>query len=602
VKRTIALDNRRRQAKWVALGLVLEAVLVGADVVYGPLAGVFLLLPLLLAVVAAPPLVGAAGVLATLLAALAPLWSDVEYGTAAFLRVVIVAAGSLLALFTASRRLSDRDRRSLAAVTEVVSASPAGVIGMDLDGRITLLNPSAEAMFGHRAEDVIGREVAEVFVPPEMRDAHRAGLARLRAGGESRVLGKRLQMTALRADGTEFPVGLTITRLSGAGESAFAGYARDITQELRDEATQRVLARTAELLGAATDYEQALREVPQIAVPELADRCSLEMAGEDPPAPMLADRTMVVPLCAARRTIGALVLEADPGRRPFDAADLELAEELGRRAGSALESARLYRERSELARTLAASLRPPAMPPMRGWQAAALYQPADRIDEVGGDFYDVISLEDAWMLVIGDVIGKGPSAAALTSLARYSIRTAATLTGSPASALDHLNEDLHREGQSGVISAACVLLRETAAGAEATIAAAGHPLPILVRGGDAHPIGRPSLLLGVDPGASVCEDTVEIRVGDQLVLYTDGVPDAQGRTERFGEHRLLAALRAFPAASSEELVNNVAAPLDAFQQGPQRDDIALLAVTRLGEHAGADAEGVILPFRSQARG
>jgi serine phosphatase RsbU (regulator of sigma subunit) len=263
-----------------------------------------------------------------------------------------------------------------------------------------------------------------------------------------------------------------------------------------------------------------------------------------------------------------------------------------------LENARLYRERTELAQTLVASLRPPPLPPMRGWETAALYQPAGRTEEVGGDFYDVVSVEDGWMVVIGDVIGKGPAAAARTALARYSIRTGATLTGSPSAALRHLGDDLEREGQGGLISAACVLLRERDGAAEAVVAAAGHPLPVLVSDGEARPVGRHSLLLGVDPEHPIFEDTIALGDGDALLLYTDGVPDTIGRDERFGDTRLLEALRG-PSAPPEALLRRVAAPLEFFQHGHQRDDIAMLVVRREAE---AGEAGVVVPFRRRQRG
>jgi serine phosphatase RsbU (regulator of sigma subunit) len=240
---------------------------------------------------------------------------------------------------------------------------------------------------------------------------------------------------------------------------------------------------------------------------------------------------------------------------------------------------------------------------MAGWRAAALYQPARRSDEVGGDFYDVFSVGDAWMVVIGDVIGKGPAAAALTGLARYSIRTAATLTASPATALRHLNDDLHRDEQSGIISAACVLLREVDGRAEATIACAGHPPPVHIRAGEPRAVGTPSLLLGVAPDAHFAEQTVTLDDDDTLVLYTDGVLDAQGRDERFGERRLLDALRG-DSTSAEETLGRVAAPLELFQEGPQRDDIAMVVIRRAREAATvADVpRGVGIPLARRARG
>ena len=426
---------------------------------------------------------------------------------------------------------------------------------------------------------------------------------------------------------------------------------------------QRLLARTADLLASSLDYEVTLQEVAKLPVPALADWCGIDIPGPhgkleqvaiahtDPERIELARELrrrypvgdedalvqiaheggaflqavitdddlaayarddehlrllrevgfrslMVVPLTAGRRTIGAMTFVAAASSRRYDDDDLELAKELARRAGTVLENARLYRERTELAQTLVASLRPPPLPPMRGWETAALYQPAGRTEEVGGDFYDVVSVEDGWMVVIGDVIGKGPAAAARTALARYSIRTGATLTGSPAAALRHLGDDLEREAQGGLISAACVLLKERDGVATAVIAAAGHPLPVLVSDGAARPVGRHSLLLGVDPAHPISEDTITLGDGDALVLYTDGVPDTLGHEERFGDARLLDALSG-PSAPPDALLRRVAAPLEFFQHGHQRDDIAMLVVRREAE---AGDEGVVVPFRRQQRG
>jgi serine phosphatase RsbU (regulator of sigma subunit) len=303
------------------------------------------------------------------------------------------------------------------------------------------------------------------------------------------------------------------------------------------------------------------------------------------------------PLRAGERSGDALgVLAVARADRAFSEQEEALLGYLASQAAIALDNARFHQERSDLARTLVARLRPPGLPTMRGWQAAALYQPAGRSHEVGGDFYDIFSVGDAWMVVIGDVTGKGPAAAALTGLARYSIRTAATLTASPAGALEHLNDELHREEHGGIISAACVLLRETDRGAAATIACAGHPPPVHIHAGQPSSAGRPSLLLGVAPGTRFVEQTVILEQDDTLVLYTDGVLDAQGRSERFGEHRLLDALRG-RSASPEETLRNVAAPLELFQEGPQRDDIAMVVLRRVREPATIRAT----PSSSSAR-
>jgi serine phosphatase RsbU (regulator of sigma subunit) len=227
-----------------------------------------------------------------------------------------------------------------------------------------------------------------------------------------------------------------------------------------------------------------------------------------------------------------------------------------------------------------ASLRPPAIPDLPGWQTDALYAPAGRTDEVGGDFYDVFATPAGWMLVIGDVVGHGPPAAALTSLARYSIRAAATLTGSAAPALAHLNDQLRQDGRLALLTAGCVLLSEDEGRSYATIAVAGLPRPILIRDGEPRLVGQTSLVLGAGDDVEYLEDRIEIQPDDCLVLYTDGVLDAAGATDRFGDDRLMEAL-AGDAPTPDVRLERLNGALREFQIGAQRDDIAVLAAQRV---------------------
>ena len=106
---------------------------------------------------------------------------------------------------------------------------------IDHEGCITEFNPAAEHTFGYRRDEVLGKHLADVIIPPSLREKHRQGFARYLATGEARVLGKRIEMTAVRADGSEFPVELAITRIPLEGPPSFTGYLRDITERKRAE-------------------------------------------------------------------------------------------------------------------------------------------------------------------------------------------------------------------------------------------------------------------------------------------------------------------------------------------------------------------------------
>ena len=106
---------------------------------------------------------------------------------------------------------------------------------MDHEGRITEFNPAAERTFGYQRDDAIGKHLGDVIVPAHLREKHRAGFARYVATGESRVLGKRTEMTALCADGKEIPVEIAITRIAEDGPPSFTGFLRDITERKRSQ-------------------------------------------------------------------------------------------------------------------------------------------------------------------------------------------------------------------------------------------------------------------------------------------------------------------------------------------------------------------------------
>lgn len=131
-------------------------------------------------------------------------------------------------------------KRSEVLKAAILDSSPDCVIAIDHDGRITEFNPSAEQTFGHRRSDVLGRHLADVIIPSWLRERHRKGFARYLATGDSKVLGRRLEMTALCNDGREIPVELTITRIPQDGPPAFTGHLRDITERKRSEDALRV--------------------------------------------------------------------------------------------------------------------------------------------------------------------------------------------------------------------------------------------------------------------------------------------------------------------------------------------------------------------------
>lgn len=286
---------------------------------------------------------------------------------------------------------------------------------------------------------------------------------------------------------------------------------------------------------------------------------------------------MVVPMTTGRRTVGVLALVSAESGRSFSEADVALAGELASRAGTAVENARLYTERSDIARTLQTSLLPEELPAIPGYKTAATYLPAGDENQVGGDFYEAIRLPDGWMVVVGDVSGRGAPAAALTARMRHTLRTAAVLTGSATEALMRLNQDLVSRPEVSLCTAACLLLRDGEERAE--IICAGHPPPILIRAGQPSRVGDFGPVLGAFADQSWPSVSIAVAPSEILVLYSDGVIDAAGADEHFGEQRLETALTG--ATGAGDAVARIEAALAGFQVGSQSDDIAVLALERV---------------------
>jgi PAS domain S-box-containing protein len=348
---------------------------------------------------------------------------------------------------------------------------------------------------------------------------------------------------------------------------------------LAREFGERYPARLSDATGAAEVIRSGDAQLVSRITPELLDQADLT----DEQVGLIGDLEMrsviIVPLAlVGQPPIGALSLVMAESGRVFDDDDLPLAEELGRRAATAVENARLYTQRSRIAATLQQSLLPPELPAVPGFQLASLYRAAGEHNEVGGDFYDAFEVPGGWMIVVGDVAGRGTEAATLTSLSRYTLRAAGKLLGDPVRALEQLNAALRERPRLSLVTVCCAVLRESDGQAEADVVLAGHPPALHVHNGAPQPTGVPASLLGVYDRGGWQAATVRLAHGDQLVLYTDGVIDTVGETERFGEDRLAEALRG--AEEAVDTVRRVEEAISRFARGPQVDDTAILVVDR----------------------
>jgi len=235
----------------------------------------------------------------------------------------------------------------------------------------------------------------------------------------------------------------------------------------------------------------------------------------------------------------------------------------------------------QLARTLQRSLSPPSLPGVPGLDVAVHYEPSAP-EAVGGDFYDLFPLSATRTgFFLGDVCGKGPEAAAITSLARYTMRTAAMLRETPDAILLDLNAALLMEASETMKTCTVVYGQLDINSGAITLAVAGHPPPLIVRAhGAVKTTSAHGTLLGAvkDPSFVTCE--VSLEPGDAIVLCSDGIHDAEIDAVRVDEQRVFELLSGAPQADAQALVDRLVHALRATER-PLRDDVAIMVLRRI---------------------
>lgn len=300
-----------------------------------------------------------------------------------------------------------------------------------------------------------------------------------------------------------------------------------------------------------------------------------------------------VQLTGRGKELGMVEVIDDP-QRTFTVRDEAVLTQLAQLSSVAISNAQLYERERTIARTLQRSLRPGGLPPVPGLSAAVRFRPAGEGIELGGDFYDLFGAGDgAWTALIGDVQGKGPDAAAVTALARHTMRAAAAYESRPSGVLALLHRALRDQtGDEGRFCTVCYAhLRVNGPKIDLELACGGHALPLVVHpDGRVTPVGQLGTLLGSDIDPVLTDVSVELRRGEVLVFYTDGVTEVRRRRQEvFGHNELVALLKTCAGLPPDAIAARVEAAVLAASEGRLRDDVAILAfgpTPRPKEHDG----------------
>src|SRR4051794_28083115 len=332
--------------------------------------------------------------------------------------------------------------------------------------------------------------------------------------------------------------------------------------------TARGILRAARATVAVLAPDPRLRPLTATSPPRLG-------GGDPSPARLQAALT------GRGKELGMLDVIDEPGRE-FTARDQAILTQLAQLTSVAISNAQLYERERTISRTLQRSLRPGGLPLVAGLSAAVRFHPAGEGIELGGDFYDLFAAGDgAWTALIGDVQGKGPDAAAVTALARHTMRAAAAYESRPSGVLALLHRALRdQSGDEGRFVTVCYAhLRVGRGRIGLELTCGGHPLPLVVHpDGRVQPVGRLGTLLGSDIEPLLTDVAVQLNAGDVLVFYTDGVTEVRRRRQEvFGHRELVALLENCAGLPPDAVADRVEAAVIAASEGRLRDDMAILA-------------------------
>ncbi|GAA2567089.1 hypothetical protein GCM10010435_45880 [Winogradskya consettensis] len=389
--------------------------------------------------------------------------------------------------------------------------------------------------------------------------------------------------------------------------------------DLRRQTWLTFLAEASELLAQSLDVNLTMALIPQLVVPRLGQWCAvhttdawgrlqlaaathadeaavnelygtLSETGPDSilsrleEASRLGQQVMfgspsdgfAVPLVARGQRLGTLAVGRHLRHR-HDADEVAVLEDVARRAALAIDNARIHDERHKVARTLQASLLPPALPHVEGVGFAAEYVPTG--SEVGGDFYDVVPSGDGWIVVVGDVSGKGVQAATVTGLVRDVIRILVDDAKPMTEILCRVNRTLVQRGGGRYCTLAMASVTRNDKNLDVRLHLAGHDRAVLVRAdGQTSFVGEGGTALGLLESISSPDALVTLSPGDSLIFYTDGVTERRRGRELFGTARLREAAAPLAGYPADVMAARLRSTTINFSVEEPRDDIAILVL------------------------
>ena len=491
----------------------------------------------------------------------------------------------------------------------IIESSLSAIVIMDAYGVVTDWNHPAEKMFGWTKTEAIGQRLDTLIIPPQFREAHRLGLERFLRTGSGELLNRLLEQTAIRRDGTEFPVELSISPLKLGNSYIFSGFIHDITERKRLEHRFRQAVESApnaivminksgiiEMVNSQTEASFAysrtelVGQVVEMLIPERFRQAHVgfrQAYFTDPVSrPMGAGRE----LYGLRKNGTEFPVEI--GLSLIDSKEETLVlstivETTARKAAEqqirqAQVNLAIAQNEIKIAQRIQASLSPSAPIKSNHFEVTGFCLPAD---QVGGDYFDYFYRDaDRLDMIIADVSGHSIGPALFMVETRSAIRTQASGSGTPAETLSVLNNFLFEDLDRSDYFISLFYLQYNSSNHQLSFANAGHPPPLLLSPyqSECRQLDADGLILGVNKNVLFEERTTRLGQGDLILLYTDGLTEAENEAgEFFGLQRVSDILVQQAQKSPQAIIDALLEQLKQFCGSDSfNDDITLMVFKR----------------------
>lgn len=492
----------------------------------------------------------------------------------------------------------------------IIESSLSAIVIMNSYGIVTDWNHPAEKMFGWTKDEAIGQRLDQLIIPPAQRDAHRQGLQHFLRTGIGPLLNQLTEQIAIRRDGTEFPVELSVSPLKLGNTYIFSGFIHDITTRKRLEHRFRQAVESApnaivmvdksgtiEMVNSQTEaffgYSRAelIGQPVEILVPERFRGSHFGYRQAYLAAPVSRPMGVGRDLYGLRKDGTEFPVEIGLSLIDSKEETLILSTIVDITTRKATEAAirqaqvnlAIAQSEIKIAQRIQASLSPSAPIETGHFEITGFCLPADR---VGGDYFDYFYRNEDYLdIVIADVSGHSIGPALFMVETRSFIRTQASISATPSQTLKMLNNFLFEDLDRSEYFITLFYLQYNTTNHQLSFANAGHPPPLLLHTNqtECRQLDAEGLILGVHKDVVFEENTIQLSAGDLILLYTDGLTEAENANgEFFGLKRVHDILVQHAQQPPQVIIEELLRQLKQFCRAASfNDDITLMIFKRL---------------------